>query len=106
MIIHIEVTRSHNGDHEQKGTFKQPWPKVRVKPGTDILWKVQNGRDKDTFVVNFPNGSPFDGVSAINHNTRALPAVKSGQFHYQVFVTDGDDGVVYPIHGCPEMDIP
>lgn len=105
MTIHIDVTRAHNPNAERKGTFKEPWPLVKLVTNTDVEWQVKNGKLRDTFVVSFPNGSPFPGVTAINQATGALTASNEGNYHYQVFLTDGDTGELYSIHNCPEIEI-
>ncbi len=105
LIIHIDVARADNGNAEKKGTFKEPWPLVKVANPTYIQWRIKNGKQKDSFIVSFPNGSPFPGVTAINQATAPLEACIEGEYHYQVFVTDGDSGEIFPIHNCPELNV-
>jgi hypothetical protein len=103
-IIQIDVLR---GDEESllSGTFRQPYPLVKVKQKTNVLWRLIKADEDDRFIVSFSNGSPFEGVSAIGDQTPPLPAVNIGSFHYQVFVVAGISGEVYAVHHCPEMRV-
>ena len=111
-VLPIDVTRTINGAF-LAGTFTQPPPLVRVKLGTNIEFQLRKAHSDDTFVVNFQDGSPFSinkfasgapkSIRALSERTGALRAVIEGSFHYEIFVTDGETGVVYPIHDCPQI---
>jgi hypothetical protein len=113
-IIGIDVTRT-DSEAQLKGTFTQPPPLVRVKQFTFVQWQLNKVHPNDTFVVSFSNASPFSGnqttgspfpkLSAFSDRSAPQLAVNEGNFHYQVFVTDGNTGVVYSINNCPEMDV-
>lgn len=107
MVIHIDVARDNNPDQgqEKRGTFKEPWPLIRIRPNTNVEWQVKNGKARDSFLVTFTNGTPFPNVTAINGSTGPLAATVEGSFHYQVYLTDGDSSEVFPIHRCPELQV-
>ncbi|HEY7333839.1 MAG TPA: hypothetical protein VH639_03070 [Bryobacteraceae bacterium] len=104
-IIQIDVMREGPKSALLSGTFHQPPPLVRVKKNTLVKWQLNRIHPNDTFVVSFPNGSPFLKVTAVSDRTEPLQAVREGSFHYQVFVADGGTGVVYAIHNCPEFEV-
>jgi hypothetical protein len=103
-ILQIDVLREDQGPL-QSGTFKQPYPFVRVRRGTNVQWQLTKTDDRDTFIVSFSNGSPFEGITAISDRTGPLPAVHIGSFHYQVFVAEATSGRVYAVHHCPQMHV-
>ncbi|MBV8845270.1 MAG: hypothetical protein JO307_20885 [Bryobacterales bacterium] len=113
--IAIEVSRGDNGA-VLRGTFKQPPPLVRVQQFSYVQWDLVRVNANDTFVVSFPDASPFSGasfaavspfpkLSALSERSGPQLAAVKGNFHYQVFVTDGATGVVYAINNCPELDV-
>ena len=112
--IAIEVTRNSNGA-QLSGTFTQPPPLVRVKRYSYVQWQLNKTHPNDTFVVSFRDGSPFSGnqttgspfpkLNAFGDRSGAQLAVNEGNFHYQVFVTDGETGNVFSIDNCPELDV-
>jgi hypothetical protein len=103
-IIEIDVIREDQ-DSLLGGTFKQPYPLVRVRQKTNVLWRLIKADENDRFIVSFSNGSPFEGVSAVSDRTGPLPAVNIGSFHYQVFVVAGSSREVYAVHRCPQMEV-
>ena len=113
-VLTIDVTRTDNGAF-LAGTFTQPPPLVRVRLGTNVEWQLRKADDDDTFVVSFREGSPFSSgnfdsgrpkiIAALSEKTGALRAVIEGSFHYEIYVTDGDTGIVYRVHNCPEIVI-
>ena len=117
MTIDIEVTRKDD-DELLKGSFKQPFPLVRIAPGTQVSWQVVNGSEHDSFILSFRDGSPFPGVTAISGGCQKrdyddddepksapLLAKTEGDFHYEVFVTDGQTGEVFSIQNCPHIRV-
>jgi hypothetical protein len=104
-VIQIDVKREGPKHVLLSGTFHQPPPLVRVKKNTRVKWELNKVNDNDSFIVSFPNGSPFGKISAVSDRTEALPVLREGNFHYQVFVGDGATGMVYAIHHCPELDV-
>jgi hypothetical protein len=103
-IIQIEVVREDQG-RLLSGTFKQPYPLVRVKQFTEVQWQLNKADERDTFIVSFAHGSPFEGITAVSDRTGPLKAVHRGSFHYQVFVLEAISGRVYAVHRCPEMHV-
>jgi hypothetical protein len=103
-IIGIDVLKEDR-DQLLSGTFNQPPALVRVRRNTNVQWQLNNAGARDSFIVSFANGSPFEGVTAISDRTGPLPAVKKGSFHYQVFVLEGISGKVYAVQHCPQMQV-
>jgi hypothetical protein len=108
LILFIEVLRKDEGDKDEgglkAGTFKLPFPWLKVALGTSVQWKIKHGHHEDKFRIVFPNGSPFPNRTEVDECTEALTATISGVFSYQVFVTDGMTGTVYKIDRSPIFD--
>ncbi|HLH44845.1 MAG TPA: hypothetical protein VKV74_17790 [Bryobacteraceae bacterium] len=104
-IIQIDVQREDPASPLLSGTFHQPPSLVRINRYTKVKWQLHKVHANDSFVVSFPNGSPFPKVRAVSERTEALSAEEEGSFHYQVFVTDGSSGMVYAIHNCPQLEV-
>jgi hypothetical protein len=110
-IIPIDVVKEDQGPL-LSGTFKQPYPLVRVKQNTEVAWRLNYadndaGADpgaRDSFIVSFVDRSPFR-EKVLSDRTGPMTAVHMGSFHYQVFVRDGATGVVYAIQHCPVMQV-
>lgn len=113
-IIPIEVSRANTGAL-LSGTFTQPPPLFRVQQFSYVEWQLNKVNSNDTFIVSFPDVSPFSGnqttgspfpkLNAFSERSGPQQAVNEGSFHYQVFVTDGETGVVYSISNCPQIDV-
>ncbi|HTD42745.1 MAG TPA: hypothetical protein VK687_01140 [Bryobacteraceae bacterium] len=92
-------------DDPEDGTFEEPFPKVRVKHGKDVIWK-KSGIVK-AFKVTFHDSSPFetedgDPVFEIaDENPRTATVV--GTHHYSVIATDGTR--IWDISACPEIGV-
>jgi hypothetical protein len=121
MIIFIDVSRDDievpkrddDDDTEtlKKGTFREPFPLVRIKPGTHVEWRIRqngNAHTGDIFVVGFTfaEGSPFeDNVTLISNRTGPKEATAKGLFHYTLIVIDGQTGTPYSIGNCPILEV-
>jgi hypothetical protein len=105
VIIPIDVIREGALSPFLSGTFSQPPALVRVRKDTRVKWQLNEAQPGDAFIVSFPHGSPFADATAASDRTEAMPAVNVGNFHYQVFVSDGATGVVYAIRNCPELEV-
>jgi hypothetical protein len=101
--IHVHTADQPNG--EKEGTFTLPHPLVKVYPGQMVEWKLTGHPNNSTFIVQFIGLSPIPGVPTITQATGALAASASGDYHYQVQVTDGGNGKTYSILSSPELGV-
>jgi hypothetical protein len=108
ITIHIEVLRhdeEEDDDVIRKGSFRQPWPLIKIKAGTSVIWEIKHHHRGDTFRISFPSGSPFGDVALITERSEPQKATQMGTFKYEVVVTDGKTGELYDITHCPILDV-
>lgn len=107
ITLGIEVLRKDDGEDEDsllEGTFKQPFPWVRIKTGACVRWRIRRGHRGDKFTLRFINGSPFADRPEVTESTEPLRVTQKGRFKYEVDVVDGRTGKKYSILHCPVFD--
>jgi hypothetical protein len=96
--IHVETSDQASGERE--GTFKSPWPKLRVALNDKVRWQIGA---QQNFTLDFGGNSPFAESAITDSNFHT--AVNKGIFHYTVAVTDHGSGKTWKIDHCPEFEV-
>ena len=98
ITIPIHVEHADQATGERAGTFKSPWPKLRVQSGAQVQWQPEPGF---TFVVDFGTVSPFN--TKVINDSQFYTANGTGTFKYSVTVTHTASGRTFSVD--PDLDV-